>query len=310
MLAVAFVAVCSCGDDVVSPQGTTDAPHSVIGTVAAPYNVRLEVPAIKDNSMFIVHYTDKYGVTYTEEYDKEQKTQRWGAYTMNKSNSVAGWSRNNWKNNCRWKGVTYTADPFQEDSVIPEQYRVTLAAYSRQTGSTHFFVGGRADWYNRGHIVNSYDRLASMNANGQTFYLSNMQPQISSFNSGVWEHMEDQIHSKWNQDSFRKVLYVCKGGTTMVTTKVPSPFIDDETGISIKVPRYFWMAVLCKDNSNGYKAIAFWAEHKADNSNELKNYVISIDELEERTGIDFYHNLDDVTENAVEASYNLSDWTW
>ncbi|MBR5918522.1 MAG: DNA/RNA non-specific endonuclease, partial [Prevotella sp.] len=68
------------------------------------------------------------------------------------------------------------------------------------------------------------------------------------------------------------------------------------------VPKYFYMAVLCK-NTQGYKAIAFWAQHlNSDHSNDnLIDYVISIDELENRTGIDFFCNLPDYIEDAVEA---------
>ena len=74
------------------------------------------------------------------------------------------------------------------------------------------------------------------------------------------------------------------------------------------MPKYFFMAVLCK-NKSGYKAMAFWIEHKDKDSDYPKDnqgnymlspYVTNIRELETLTGIDFFCNLDDETENHVE----------
>jgi endonuclease G len=74
------------------------------------------------------------------------------------------------------------------------------------------------------------------------------------------------------------------------------------------IPKYFFMALLCK-NSSGYKALAFWIEHKDKDSDyakdvkgdyQLSPYVINIRDLETLTGIDFFCNLDDETENHVE----------
>ena len=49
-------------------------------------------------------------------------------------------------------------------------------------------------------------------------------------------------------------------------------------------------------------------EHKGNTDDVSSKYAISIDELEKRTGIDFFCNLPDNIENAVESSYYLSDW--
>lgn len=121
--------------------------------------------------------------------------------------------------------------------------------------------------------------------------------------------MEAQVR-KWNRSSFRDTLYVCKGGT-----------IDSEANIrqrttsGLIVPKYFFMAILCKNSetvNNGYKAIAFWVEHTDENhsDDDLRDYAISIDELERKTGIDFFCNLPDGTENHIEATMNTVSWTW
>ncbi len=286
----------------IAPAQKRDDMMSLIGNEAKDYQQRLEVPAVKDQSMFIVHSTKENGVTsitYTEEWDKDQKTQRWAAYRITDANAVNNWNRNNWKGTI-WKGTYYDGDPFQEDSVIPLMYRTRLADY-RNSG------------YTRGHIVNSQDRLMSKNANGQTYYLSNIQPQIYDFNAGVWLNMEDWVHKLGFNKTKRQVLYIAKGGSTTKTASVPNPlYTKDEAGgkISIPVPRYFWMAILLYDNSDKYHAIAFWVELRANSDTNIKNYTISIDELEKRTGIDFFPNLPDDVEESVEAVKNLNDWSW
>lgn len=64
--------------------------------------------------------------------------------------------------------------------------------------------------------------------------------------------------------------------------------------------------------TEGYKAIAFWAENlNADNSNDnLRDYAITIDDLEKRTGIDFFCNLPDEVEEKVESQASAGYWTW
>ena len=59
--------------------------------------------------------------------------------------------------------------------------------------------------------------------------------------------------------------------------------------------------------------MAFWVEHtdKNEKGKPLKNYVKNVRQLEQLTGIDFFCNLPDDTENQVETvstSQILSDW--
>ena len=302
---VICIAACS-KDDAGStpPDSSIDKPISLIGQEARAYQQRMEVPIVKDQTMFIVHSTNKYGVTYTEEWDKVNRTQRWAAYSITDANAVSYWNRNNWKGSI-WKGAYWDGDPFQEDSIIPYMYRTHV--------SDHYNNG-----FDRGHIVNSQDRLMSQNANGQTYYLSNMQPQNNGFNSGIWLNMENWVHTLGFTKSKRNALYIAKGGTTTPTASVPNPFLNSSEisalnrgrSVTIPVPRYFWMAILLKDKSDKYHAIAFWAEHRDNQDTNIKNYAISIDDLEARTGIDFFPNLQDDIETEVEAKKVLTDWKW
>ena len=245
---------------------------------------RLEFPRIKggDNNLVIIHSTKDYGVNYSLEWDVAKKSQRWSCYKMYESNSVSHTSRYYGK-------PQYPADP-------------DLPSYAGWTpdNDPYYSTG-----YDHGHIVPSADRLCSSEANYQTFYLTNMQPMKNAFNTGLWEKMESQVRT-WNKISFRDTLYVCKGGTIDHSDQIIG-----NTSKGALIPKFYYMAILCK-NKQGYKAMAFWVEHLIDgvdhSGDNLKDYMISIDQLEERTGIDFFCNLPDDEENKVESNMSPAVW--
>ena len=274
----------ACGDDEddvsQDPKEQTTSKNKNANPVTYPEYARLEVPRVKGGTnLVLIHYATDIGVNYMVEWDCLKKSQRWTCYTLNNTNSTKNVSR-------------YYSDSNQypQDPDIPSNYRFASDPYWRSG-------------YDHGHICPSYDRLCSSEANYQTFYMSNMQPQFNKFNAGLWLKMENIVSGNWNRSSFRDTLYVCKGGT------IDDPeLILSTTDKGMIVPKYFFMAVLCK-NTQGYKAIAFWAQHlNSDHSNDnLIDYVISIDELENRTGIDFFCNLpDDIEEKAERVVYPQS----
>ena len=279
----------SCQENDIIP-GKKNDTETGTNTNANPTTVntnygRLEFPHLKTtgNNLVLVHTVDKYGVNFAVEWDCDKKAQRWTCYQMNATNSGTNWNRNNWKQT-EWGG-----DPFQEDPDIPTQYRTTLSDYK--------FSG-----YDRGHICPSADRLNSKEANEQTFYLSNMQPQVNGFNTGVWVTMENTLRDKWNTSTYRDVLYVCKGGTID-----NSSYIKGYTRSGLIVPGYFFVAMLAVKNGT-YHALGLWFEHKANSDTKLRTYAVTIDQLEQLTGIDFFCNLPDDTENTVESKLDLNWW--
>lgn len=283
----------SCSEDDNLPKQKEN-PETEANTNANPTQqdcnyARLEFPHIKadGNNLVIVHSTKGEGINYSVEWDCDKKAQRWSCYEMDAANSVRKWNRNDWKNP-EYGGK----DPFQEDLSIPKEYRTTLADY-QYTG------------YDRGHICPSADRLNSKDANEQTFYLSNMQPQVNGFNTGVWATMESQLRTVWNTSKYRDMLYVCKGGTIDKSSQIAGYAKN-----KLIVPKYFFAAILAVKDGQ-YKAIGLWFEHKKNNDKHLSNYVVSIDELEKLTGIDFFCNLPDKTEKKVESATKaemLIDW--
>lgn len=73
------------------------------------------------------------------------------------------------------------------------------------------------------------------------------------------------------------------------------------------MPKYYFTAILSVKNGK-YHALGLWFEHKSNKDTKLRNYAVTIDRLEKLTGIDFFCNLPDATENEVEAKIDLKWW--
>ncbi len=246
--------------------------------VINPVLSRPEFPKIKNEETQILVYETDEGVNYCVEWNSTKRSQRYSCYQMDKATSAERTDR-------------YIADPTKDEDQYPFEIRLT-----DYFPSDPFWHTG----YDHGHICPSADRLYSREANIQTFYLTNMQPQLNGFNAGVWELMEEQVR-EWNVDAFRKKLYVCKGGTIENTDEVPNAYKTMErSGGTLIIPNYFFMAVLCHTPNDGWKAMGFWAKHEVSSTTNLYKYIVNIDELERLTGIDFFCNLPDNLEEQVE----------
>ena len=248
---------------------------------------RWEMPATDTSCDYITHYTSDGLLNYAMEYSKEKMHSRWVAYRYDSKLKAQVTSRSD-----EW-GV----EPFYNNN----------KTYQIATG----FFGG----YNRGHLVGSAERLYSHEANVQTFYMSNMSPMNGNFNSIYWGEIETLVRNWGRNCGAGDTLYVVKGGTLdslLTTTTVKNTL--GET-VQMAVPKYYYIAVLSLSSEGKAKAIGFWIEHKDFKDRSLSNLkkirqaaACTIDELEERTGIDFFCNVPDCIENIVEARYTRSSW--
>ena len=307
------LSACSSGGD-DSPNnnppdsGNTDKPTVVTNvnkntTGPVEAQTQLEFPRLK-KGLVLVHYaelnknTHQTGVNYCVEWDSDLKpegwtpegtlrSQRWSCYQMHPGNSSSKTDRKPYN-----EGGEFSEYPNDPD--LSSKYHFTSDPY-------------RFSGYDHGHIIASADRAYSFNkrANTQTFYMTNMQPQINGFNAKVWANMEAQVR-RWNNNSFRDTLYVVKGGTIDRWDQIITTIGSGQN--KIPVPKYFFMALLCKKKTNntnsttgGYRALGFWIQHKSNVSSDLSPYVVNIDELERLTGIDFFCNLPDQYEQIVES---------
>ena len=75
----------------------------------------------------------------------------------------------------------------------------------------------------------------------------------------------------------------------------------------VAVPTAFFKVVL-SPFTTPMRAIGFIYPNKSANG-PLKRYAVSVDEVERRTGIDFFSALPDDIENKTESQLNLDVWT-
>jgi len=271
------------GDKTVIPEERPDEQQPITENI--DYSKRLECPKVKGGDNLIIAKTDKtYGVNYFLEWDCNKRAQRWTAYQMHKGNTVKTVERSG-------------DDAWHEDEEIPDEYRSVPDDY-------------RDSNFDRGHMCPSADRLQNSNMNKQTFCYSNMQPQYNTLNAGPWALMESKVRA-WNTDNFRDTLYVVKGGTIDKEAQIFDFKTHGNSGLII--PKYFFMAILCLKNGK-YKAIGFWIEHRNYYSDiekkNIKQYAVSIDQLETFTDIDFFANLPKDVQDEVEKEPSINDWAF
>lgn len=164
---------------------------------------------------------------------------------------------------------------------------------------------GSASWrnyrnsgYDKGHLCPAGDRRFSEEAFNETFYTSNISPQLNEFNAGIWNRLEQKTRywaSKYD-------------GVFVVTGGVLSNDLESIGKEKVSVPKYFYKILL--DNSRGeYKTIAFLVPHE-DSEKPLNKFVVSIDKIEKMTGIDFFPRLPDTIENKLEQSSDYKGWSF
>lgn len=260
-----------------------------------------EIPHLNNQNVYADHYVTMDGVqilNYALEWDNTKRHANWVAFTFDTTTSADNVKR---------------TDAWSVDPKLPAEMQVQESDHKN-------------DGFDKGHLCASEDRVYLKEANEQTFYYSNMSPQLNDFNGGFWGKLEARVQT-WGRSTAEGVydkVYVTKGGTlnkllknfkgTTVNGGTPTTDANGFTIHGLACPEYYYMAVLSQKD-DVFHAIAFLVPHKEGmtrnpSSDELKAYVVSVDKLEEETGIDFFCNLPDVLENEVEAAYNLNDWAW
>jgi len=300
MLGTFFVlSMISCSKDDDGPEIVFSENANCNSWYGSANAMRLEMPALsrEKGSYFISHEANisnsstKKTVNYSYEYDSVSCHSRWVAFVFNDTTGAR---------------VTNRSEAWAEDPKLPEACSLPIYAFS-------------GSGYTRGHLCASYDRLFSTEANQETFYMSNMSPQDYAFNSFYWVVLE-QLIQQWGRNGGFQNLYVCKGGTISSSLRRSTFKSNTVSGrsVSIPVPKYYFAAVLAETSQKTYQAIGFLVQHKDygytknnyPSRSVMKQHAMSIDELESKTGIDFFCNLNDALEDVVEKSYSTTAWTW
>lgn len=242
----------------------------------------LELPATveQENCRYVTHYVTLDGKSvrnYTLFFDTSERIAYWVAYPHCKM----------------YLGNVGRTNDFQLDPSFPanEQMNSTIRGYDR------------------GHQIPSGDRTATEEMNIQTFYYTNMTPQLAGFNQKIWVDLENKVRTWVNACD---TLYVVTGAVLKtVGGNETVKYVADKSGNQIAVPNYYFK-VLMQLNLNGgnpsYKAIAFWFKHEAKSGSVSAADASAIDDVERKTGIDFFANLPENIQAQVEAQFAPREW--
>ena len=265
-----------------SPHYSSKAEISQSGGAVTKVPMWMEMPSIDADGMgFFTHDMlgglymgmEKSGVrNWSFLWDYENHLSHWVAYPLNKGLIGSGGRSEQW-------GL----DPLLPHDIQPN---VTVT-----------YGGG----WTRGHQIPSADRL-NHDANVSTFYATNMTPQQYDFNSGIWAALEQKVRT-----------YSTKCDTLYVVTGCDINGYTDKsgnnTGFRVPVPVAYYKALLRRKGSD-WSAVGFYLPHdKSIADGNCMDYIISVDELEAKTGIDFFVNLPVVLGNAKADAIESADPT-
>lgn len=182
----------------------------------------------------------------------------------------------------KWKYSNLERPLFEQDPIVT-------------TESAHW-GNYKKSGYTKGHLCPAGDRKQSQELFDETFFTSNASPQLYDFNAGVWNRLENKVRywaGKYDG------IYVVTGGVLTEDLEV----IGKE---DVSVPKYFYKVLLTKDKT---RMIAFLVPHEKSNQ-PLYKFVVSVDEIEQKTGIDFFPKLEDAKENKLESNKDYKGWSF
>ena len=206
---------------------------------------------------------------YTISYNADARIPEWVAYELTGDETRGDADR---------EEAMFRMDPsYRGDQAMREDY----------TGSG----------WTKGHMACAGDFHWDEDALDETFYLTNICPQDEELNKGDWNYLEKQVRY-WARDNGK--VWVVSG-----------PIIGDNIYGTIGerdvvVPDAFFKAVLMEKKGK-YHSIAFVMGND-DKRYYLSDCSLSVNELEEITGFDFFPNLYDSVEESVESKTDFSIW--
>lgn len=220
----------------------------------------IEIPAPVGENQIIIHSA------YTLSYNETHEQADWVAYELTREEVL--------------NDLYDRTDNFREDPDV----------ISGSAQLSDYYMSG----YDRGHLAPAADMSWSETAMSESFYMSNMSPQVHAFNAGKWSYLEAQVRA-W-ADLYNGV-YVISG--PVLSAGLPT--IGDN---KVSVPAYFYKVIVKSDLSGG---IAFLLPNE-DLELSFKNYAVTIDFVEEQTRIDFFEKLKESDQDHFEDNINLLDW--
>lgn len=223
----------------------------------------LEIPFFQEGDQIVSH--TGYTLSYNETYEQAN----WVAYELTAKETQKAFERTN----------KFLVDPAVSTG------SATDADYKKSG-------------FDRGHLAPAADMGWSSTTMIESFYFSNMSPQLPGFNRGIWKNLESLARSWANEN---ESIYV-------VTGPVFTNGMSTIGGNQVAIPNYYYKVIL-DYREPSLKGIGFILPN-ASSSLPLQHFAVSIDSVEKVTGIDFYHLLSDDQEAYLEKTVCISCWSW
>lgn len=147
--------------------------------------------------------------------------------------------------------------------------------------------------YDRGHMCPAMDNRWDQTAMKECFYMTNICPQKHELNNGEWRILEERCFQMARR--YGSLYIVC------------GPILNDKLNKKIgryrkiTVPDYYFKAIMRKKGDE-VKCMGYVF------SQDGKYRITSVDEIEELTKLDLFHNLSDYIEDKAEKVFDEKDW--
>ena len=181
-------------------------------------------------------------------------------------------------------GPAKRKDDFRPDPAIPKQYQSQLGDYAGFP-------------FDRGHLAPGADNTQSDVIMSESFFLSNMVPQVPNHNRGIWKQLETAVRN-WVLEG--KDIYVVSG-------TIYNPGYQTIGANKVGIPTHMWKVIV---DRKGSKAIAFLFPNAPLPVADLPKYATNVATIEQYTGINFMPLLTPAQKAALEdTAPNLADWS-
>lgn len=125
--------------------------------------------------------------------------------------------------------------------------------------------------YDRGHLVTSNHMDATSTYIKRANYMTNIAPQIATFNQGIWVQAENVA------ECYRDIAPLTVYGGVVYSDTSNDYFLSSH---GIRTPEYFWKTIITSDPATGAKKAISWYIPNREGLSALNSYIVSIAELE------------------------------
>lgn len=190
--------------------------------------------------------------------------------------------------------VTYELLDYEMEPIVKrtDKFLMDTMVVSQSANNADYSHSG----YDRGHLAPAADMSWNAQAMKESFYYSNISPQLAAFNRGIWKDLESQVRD-----------WATKYGSIYIVTG--PVFENTKTRIGenkVAVPTHFYKAAVV-NNDSIHEGIAFYFPHEKCKG-DIFDYVLSIDELEKITRMNLFHDLPNRIERKIESQIELKYW--